>query len=240
MFHRSVVELEGGPLSGHTIPVLPDVLARPEFHHGIHQPSQGINGILWSYAHRWPTRCPRYVLTPGSPNTARWRGITDAEYQAGEAAEAAHMHWKRVLHPLPYALDVAFYASQRLREQGVEEDRATRFADDAVYLARRRDGADRIFRRGTDVPHDVDYLADVRGNLQVRVGPGREQWFQPGPDDLTIYPDGHIWVPPIRYTSEILRKGPAAAVPRGLITDADEKHLDDLRRLAVSAVGHRG
>jgi hypothetical protein len=234
-----VVELVGGPLAGRFIAVDAAVLDRPEFHHGIHQPSRGTNGMLWSYAHRWPTACPRYVIT-AETNTAQWRTVTDAEYEAGEAAEADHMHWLRVLNPLPYAADEAFYARCKARQAGVTDPAALdTVGDTAVYLARRRDGAGRITRRGHSIPDVVEFVADVRGNLQVRLDPARNAWFQPGQDALTVYPADHVWVPPVRYTSELLRKGPLAEVPHGLITDDDRQRLDLLRKIAAGAAGHR-
>lgn len=237
----NLVELHDGPLNRRTVAVDRAVLDRPELHHGIHQPSRGTNGILWSYAHRWPTTCPRYVITPGDHLTAEWRTITDAEAEAGEAAEADHMHWLRVLRPLPYAAGDAFYARRKAQQAGTTDPVALdTAADTAVYLARRRDGASRIMRRGDHVPDSVEFLVDVRGNLQVRLEPHRQLWFQPGPDELTVHPDGESWTPPVRYTNELLRKGILAEPPHGLITETDRKRLDQLRRVAASAAGHRG
>jgi hypothetical protein len=240
--HHYAVAFRGGPLHGKIRPIYDKTFEHKGWRHGV--PSKGESGnggVIWSYAHRWPTGCPRYVLTPGDPITAEWRPITDAEFEAGEAAEAAWRHWEKVLRPFEFAGDVAFHARKTAERKGVTDPKMLRLVADNAVVAFRHFDQLRLesFLAGATIPDEVRYVGDARGNMHVRVEPGRARWFQPAPDAYTAYPDRHVWIPPIRNTSTLLAKGPLTVVSHDFITLADRVKLDALRALAVDAEAAR-
>ncbi len=238
--HHYVVAFRGGPLDGRIRPIYDKTYEHEGWRHGV--PSRGETGnggVIWSYAHRWPTACPRYVLSPGDPITAEWRPITDAEFDEGQELEAQWRHWVKVLHPLSYAADAAFFARKSAERRGVTDPDMLYLAGcQAVIAMRRRYSRNALesYMKGDAVPDAVQYLCDVRGNLQVRLFDGRSQWFQPAEDSYTAYPDRHVWIPPVRYTSALLARGPLTVVAHDFITDGDRAKLDTLRNLALSSV----
>ncbi len=238
--HRDfLVEYHGGPLDGRTLPVYSRILDEPGWRHGI--PSRGETGnggVIWAHAHRWPVDCPRYVMTvePGRLS-AEWRGITAAEFDRGEFDEATWRAWQKVLHPFPYHGDTLFFARRAAERKGVDDPATLRLvAGQAVAAARKVLSGQDSYLAGDHIPTEVTYVCDVRGNMQVRVEPDRSKWFQPAPDAYTCYPDGYVWVPPIRYTSALLAKGPLTVVPDEWVSEVHRIKLDELR---TQAVNHR-
>jgi hypothetical protein len=232
--HHQLVDFYDGPLAGRTRPIYEGILANDGWHHGVPSKNEtGNGGVIWSYGHRWPTGCPRYVLTRGEPNTARWRPITDEEFRAGEHAEAAWRSWVKVLHPFPFAGDVALYAREAAERKGITDKKVLLLvASQAVAATRLREGASITFVFCDTIPEHYDYVCDVRGNLQVRLRPGRARWFQPGPDVYSDHPTHYQWIPRVRNTSELLAKGPLTVVPADRINAAHAVRLDGLRQAA--------
>lgn len=239
--HHHLVDFYDGPLAGRTRPIYEGILTNSGWHHGVPSRNEsGNGGVIWSYAHRWPTGCPRYVLTPGEPNTAHWRPISREEFRAGEHAEADWRSWGKTLNPFPFAGDVALYAREAAERKGVDDDKMLLLvASQAVAATRLREGANVSFLYGETIPERYDYLCDVRGNLQVRLRPGRARWFQPGPDVYSDQPTHYQWIPRIRNTSELLAKGPLTVVPTDRINDAHTARIDRLRQVAEAHLASR-
>lgn len=236
--HHYVVLFRDGPLDGQILPIYEKVLAEPGWRHGVPSKGEtGNGGVIWSYAHRWPVRCPRYVLTieEGKPVQAHWRTITQEESDRGEFDEATWRSWLRTLHPYPYVGGVAYFARKEAERKGLDDPKTLHIvASNAVAACRQRETGQRSFLIGDRIPDTVTYICDVRGNLHVRVQPGRSQWFQPGRDAYTCYPDRHVWIPPIRLTSALLAKGAVTVVPDESINEVDRLKLDSLRKVAVA------
>lgn len=239
--HHHLVDFYDGPLDRRTRPIFEGILTNGDWHHGVPSRNEsGNGGVIWSYAHRWPIGCPRYVLTRGEPNVARWRTITREEFRAGERAEAAWRSWTKFLNPFPFAGDIALYAREAAEGKGVDDEKLLLLvASQAVAATRLREGATVNFLYGETVPEQYDYLCDVRGNLQVRLRPGRARWFQPGPDVYTDYPVSYQWIPRIRNTSELLAKGPLTVVPADRVNDIHAGRIEQLRRVAEEHLNSR-